>query len=518
MVLACSPAPPPGVILNRSNGGEPKSLDPQHIDGVWEANIVGDMLMGLTTEDAAARPIPGAATHWSVSPDGKTWTFRIRNHLWSDGMPVTASDFVFAWRRLMDPGNAAPYAYNLWAVKNARAISAGALPVTALGVEAVDDRTLMVTLEHPAPYLPELLDHHTAYPLPRHAVEKYGNDWTRPEHYVANGPYLVKSWVPNDRIALMKNPRFYDAKHVRIDVVNYYPTVDTGAALNRLRAGELDTQNPLPAQEIGWLRAHMPEALRIVPYLGVSYISINFKRKPFGDIRVRKALNLAYNREAVVKNILRLGETPAFGMVPPGVANYPGGAAMDFKSLSYRERVTRAQASMRAVGFGPGNRLRANYATTTDPDNKRIAAAIQSMMRAIYIDLDIIQSDIQVHFQKLQEHDFDLAAASWIADFSDASNFLDLLQTGGGKNYGGYSNPAYDALIEKAQNTADSKARGELLQKAEQTALDGYAWIPVRFLVTRDLVEPYVKGWVANNRDFNRTRWLWIGVKRKAPG
>ena len=180
----CSPPPPEGPYLNRGNGGEIRSLDPHYIQGQWEANVLGDLQMGLATEDARSRPIPGAAESWSVSPDGKTWTFHIRKHLWSDGVPVTAQDFVFAWRRILDPKTAAPYAYNMWVIKNARAISAGTLPTTALGAHAVDDRTLVVQLEHPANYLPELLTHEAAYPIPLHTYRKYGNAWSRVKNYL----------------------------------------------------------------------------------------------------------------------------------------------------------------------------------------------------------------------------------------------------------------------------------------------------------------------------------------------
>ncbi len=510
---SCSPAPPPGVTLNRGNGGEPRSLDPQQIGASAEANIAGDLMMGLTTEDANARPIPGAATHWQVSPDGLTWTFHIRNHLWSDGRPVTAEDFVFAWRRLLDPKTAAPYAYNLWVLKNAKAISAGRLPPTALGVTARDSRTLVVRLEHPAPYLPELLHHHTAYPLPRHVVEQYGAAWSQPAHYVGNGAYVVKEWVPNDHITLLKNKRFYDAKGVRIDVVNYYPSVNSSAALSRFRAGELDTQTPLPAQEIGWLHAHLPKALRMVPYLGVAYVSINQARPPLSDLRVREALDLAFDRRAIVDKILRLGEAPAYAMVPPGIANYPGGAAMIFASEPYAARLKKARALMTAAGYGADHPLNLDYLTTTDPDNLRVAAAVQSMMRSIDVNLTITQADVQIVIQRMNAHDFDLAANSWIADFDDASNFLDLLRCHGGKNYGDYCSPAYDALLDHAERTADARARGVLLERAEQMALDDYAWIPVRFMVTRDLVKPTVRGWIANRRDVNRSRWLWIAAK-----
>ncbi|MBI3675338.1 MAG: peptide ABC transporter substrate-binding protein [Proteobacteria bacterium] len=509
---ACSSSTPAqhGMVLNRGNGGEPKTLDPQQIDGTWESNIVGDMLIGLTTDDPEAKPIPGAALSWETSADGKTWTFHIRPHLWSDGVPVTAHDFVFAWQHLLDPRTASAYAYNLWLVKNGQQISAGNLPPTALGVSAPDDKTFVVALEHPAPYLLELLTHHSTFPLPKHVVEKYGAQWTQPGHIVSNGPYMLKDWRPNDHLTLIKNPKFYDAKTVRIDTVNFYPTTDTQAALKQFRAGALDTQNPLPALEIDWMRAHIPDALQIKPYLGIAYMVANSSHKPFDDVRIREAIDLAVNREMIAQRIYKLGEPAAYSIVPSGVANYPGGTALRFKTLSYDQRIERAQALMTAAGYGPSRHLQTTYSATTDNDNKRAAAAIQSMLRAIYIDVEIVSSDIQIHFANLQSGNFDLAGAAWIADFNDASNFLDLLRGDSGKNYGRYNRPAYDALLDKAQQQADAKARGEILKQAEQMALDDYAWIPVRYLVTRDLVQPYVKGWKPNLRNFNRTRWLWV--------
>jgi len=514
VIAACSPAAPHrGMTLNRGNGGEPASLDPHFIDLTLEANIVGDLLVGLVTEDRAGNPIPGAAVSWETSKDGLTWTFHLRRHLWSDGVPVTSQDFIYAWRRILDPRTGAKYGYNLWVFKNAEAISNGKLPPSALGADAANDDTLVLQLEHPAPYLPQLLMHQTTLPLPRHALFKYGAAWSTPEHYVSNGAYVLKEWYPNDHITLVKNPLFYDAAHVRVDTVNYFPTGDTEAALRRLRAGELDIQNPLPAYEIGWMRAHIPSALQVAPYLGVSYLTMNETRAPFGDRRVREAVNLAVSRERIASRVYKLGELPAYSMVPPGTANFPGHAALDFKAMPYDARVAKAQALMREAGYGPKNRARITYETTGDPDTKRSAAALQSMLKPIYMDVDIAQVDIQIHFANMQQHDFDIAGATWIADFDDATNFLDLLRSDSGLNYGSYKNPAYDALLNKAQLETDAKARGELLDRAEQMALDDYPWVPVRFLVTRDLVQPSVKGWVANIRDVNHTRWLWIAGK-----
>ena len=507
--LACAPASAL-TTLNRGNSSELKSLDPHFIDGLNESSVEGDILIGLLTMDAAAAPIPGAATSWTTSPDGKTWTFHLRDHLWSDGTPVTAQDFVFAWQRLLDPKTGAAYAYNLWVVKNAHAISLGKLPPSALGVHAPDDKTLVVELEHPAAYLPELLTHDTAYPLPRHVVLAKGNTWSKPGTFVGNGPYVPREWVVNDHITLVKNPRFYDAAHVRIDVVNFYPTPDSDSALRRLRAGELDTQTPIPLTQIDWLRKNMAATLHTKPFLGLSYMSLNTRRPPLNDIRLRRALNLAFDRETITQKVLRLGEPPAYGIVPPATANYPGGQSLDFRALPMPARIAKAQWLMTQMGYGPDKHLHLTLETFDDPNNRRIAAVTQAMLTQIWVDLDIVAIDAAVHSRNMQQGNFDIAVASWFADFNDATNFLDLLRSDSGNNYGRYTNLVFDRALDAAQQEPDAHKRGALLAAAEGLALKDYPWIPMRFRTTQDLVQPYVKGWVDNARDLHRTRWLWI--------
>ncbi len=514
LLFGCSPHEDTGPVLNRGNGPDIKSLDPAFIQGTWEAWVVGDMIMGLTTEGARSEPVAGAAVSWSVSRDGLEWTFHLRHHLWSDGVTVTAADFVTAWRRLLDPRTAAPYAYNLWVVKNAHAISAGKLSPSALGIRAVDDRTLSVTLEHPAAYLPELMDHQVAWPIPRHAYLKYGEAWSKPKNFVGNGPYIIEEWTPGERVTLVKNPLFYDAPHVRIRTVYYYQTDNSEAALRRFRAGQLDTLDPFPDTQIDWMRAHIPGALRVAPYLGIAYFAMNFTRRPFMDIHLREAINLATDREVVTGKIHRIGETPAYRIVPPGVANYPGTAALWFKDLPHAQRIAKAQSLMRAMGYGPEHTLRLELLTSTNPDSVRNASAFQAMMERIYIQIEIVSVEGHVFQQMVQNREFDIATPSWIADFNDAGNFLDLLRSGSGENYAGYSNPKYDALLDDAEAISDPAARGEKMQEAEKLALADYAWVPAYFMVTRDLVQPYVKGWIPNPRDINRTRWLWIEGRR----
>ena len=501
---------PGGIALNRGNPSEPKSLDPAKIDLIAEFNIVGDLLLGLTTEDAQGNPIAGAAESWEVSDDGRTWTFRLREHLWSDGVPVTAEDFVFGWRRILEPSMAAPYAYYLYPVKNARQVNSGAMPATALGVAAPDDKTFVVTLENPIPFMTELVTHATTFPAPRHIVEAKGEEWSRPGSYVSNGPYVLREWVPDDHITIVKNPRFYDAANVKIDVVNFYPTPDGDSALRRLRAGELDTQDPIPPLQIDFLRANMADALKIAPTLTVAYAAINLTRKPLDDIRIREALNLAVDRETLVDRILKIGDVPAYNMVPSGTANYPGGAQMRFKTLPLEQRLARAQELMRAAGYSAERPLQVRWATTTNAVTRQTVAPLQEMWRRIYVDVQIDQSDTQINYQKLEDGDFDLGSASWVADYNDPSNFLDVLRTGGGNNYSRYANPKFDAALDQAAAERGLERRGQMLAEAEQLMLDDYPAVFVRFQTQPAIVQPYVKGWVPNNKQLNRTRWLTV--------
>jgi oligopeptide transport system substrate-binding protein len=496
------------TVLNRGNGAEPESLDPAHAGSAMETNILGDLMVGLTTLDPAARPIPGIATHWETSADGLTWTFHLRECRWSDGKPVTAQNFVFAWRRLLDPKTAARGAQLLWVIRNARDITAGRKPAAVLGATATSPNILKVTLEHPAPYLPELLALPAALPLPPAPSFK-------PGQYISNGPYLLKAWQPNDYIRLARNPAFYDAAMVKIDTVNYFPTVDSQAALRRLRAGELDMQTPLPTTELSWLKTNMPAALHIMPSLALAYLPMNLRDPALADIRVRRALALVYDREAVAEKVMKRGETPAYAYVPPGIGNYRNGPQLDFKFLPYPARLAQAKRLMQDAGFGPFNKLTLTYLTPGNPDNKRLATVFQAMARQIYVDVRITTADYAQVLRAMRQGQYQLGYTNWLADFSDASNFLDLLRSDSPVNYAGYRSAKFDAAMAAAEAEPDPARRTHLLQQAEGIALADLPWLPIRFLSQSEAVGPRVGGYVPNARDFNASRWLWIKGPRK---
>jgi oligopeptide transport system substrate-binding protein len=495
--------------LYRGNGAEPDTLDPQLASTQYENNIIGDMFLGLMTEDALGDPVPGAAVARSVSHGGLVHTFRLRNHCWSDGVPVTADDFVFGLRRLLDPKTAGQYAAILYGMRNAEAVNAGHLPTEALGAHARDTHTLELEFNVQVPYINELFTHFSTFAAPRHVIARHGEKWLQPANMVTNGAYVLKEWVPNDHILLEKNPRFYDAANTAIDKVYYYPTQDYFAALTRFRAGDIDVQTGVPPQEIEWLKYNLPGALRVHPYIATLYVLFNVGQKPFDDRRVREALSLAIDREVVAGRIMGAGEEPAYAFVPSHMPGYPGQAGLDFRALSMAMRAARARTLLKQAGFGPDNPLTFDFNIADTSDARLISVALQAMWQVVGAQARIAPSDEKNHYNTLVRRDFSVAWAGWVADYRDARDYLFLCQsTARDLNNGAYDNPEFDALLSRSDQEADPVKRGLLLEQAEQIMLDDVALAPVVNEVSRNLVSSVVRNWNENSLNLNRSRYL----------
>ncbi len=500
------------ATLNIHNGGDPTSLDPQKISGDWENRIDGDIFEGLVTEDPKDNPIPGQAASWTISPDQKVYTFKLRDGIkWSDGQPVTAQDFVFAFQRLMDPKTAAQYAYLQYTIKNAEKINKGEIKdPTQLGVKAIDDKTLEITLENPTPYFLNALMHYTAYPLPKHVVEAKGDQWVKIENIVTNGPYKPVEWVPGSHVTNVKNDQYYDAKDVKIDKVNFYTLEDQAAALKRYRAGEFDILTSFPADQFDWIQKNLPGQAHVVPFLGTYYYVLNATKPPFNDKRVRQALSMAVNREVIGPKILGTGELPMYSWVPPGTANYGEPAYVSWKDEPYKQKVEEAKKLLKEAGFGPDHPLKAQLRYNTNDNHKRIAVAIAAMWKPLGVDIELYNTETKVHYDEMQRGEVQIGRAGWLADYNDPINFLNLLSTGVEMNYGRWSNKDYDALIKQGNEEIDLKKRAEVYKKAEQLALDDSAAIPIYYYVSQNIVAPKVQGFVDNIQDIHRTRWLSV--------
>lgn len=496
--------------LRRGNGAEPQTLDPHKAVTQWDDWIMGDMFVGLMHQDAAANPIPCAATGFTTSEDGLTHTIHLRDHLWSDGVPVTADDYVFSLRRIADPKTAAQYVSILYPIVNMEEASSGKLPPDSIGVRAVDARTLEIRTRYQTPYIEQLLMHQTMYAVPRHVVEKHGDAWMKPQNIAVNGPFILKEWVPNDHVRLAKNPRFYDAGKVALDEVWFYPTEDANAALKRFRAGELDLCNRCPSQpQVAALRKEMPGVMQISPFIATYFLLANEKRPPFDDPRVREALSLAMDRETLTDKVLRAGSLPAYNLLPPGMPGYPYTAKLAFKGQALAARQEKARALLAAAGFGPGNPLTFDLTTYNKIEWKLAIVALQAMWAEIGVRMRPLPIDSQIMYAMERSHDFAVCTTGWVADYRDPKNFLFLFQTSSTDlNYGQYSNAKFDAMVAQSDHIRDAGTRLALMAQAEQLLLDESGVIPLFHDVTRDIVSPQVKGWISNPADFNRSRFL----------
>ncbi|HEY0917695.1 MAG TPA: peptide ABC transporter substrate-binding protein, partial [Devosia sp.] len=334
------------VTLNLGNGSEPGSLDPHKVSGDWENRIVGEYMEGLVAEDIRANAIPGQAESWTISDDGLVYTFKLRSDaLWSDGVPVTAQHFVDAFQRLFDPATASEYAYLQTPIKNSAKIQSGEITdFSQLGVKAIDDKTLEITLEASTPYFLQALTHYTAYPIRKDVIEKFGDQWTQPGNIVGNGPYNIVEWVPGSYLRGVKSDTYYGKDALKIDEIRWENTEDLTAALNRYRAGELDILTDFPADQYEFLQQNYPGQAHVAPFLGIYYYVLNQSKPPLDDVNVRKALSISVLRDVIGPDVLGTGELPAYGWVPDGTANYEGVPyAPEWAEQPYEQRVAEAK-------------------------------------------------------------------------------------------------------------------------------------------------------------------------------
>ncbi len=526
MVQGCAPAktaandcPAGKVCLRAGNGVEVISLDPHKVSGTGDHRVLLDSMVGLTMADARDEVVPGVAERWETSADGLTWTFYLRGAEWSDGVPVTADDFVFSLRRILKPETAAEYASLLYPILGAQAVNEGKAAPETLGVRAVSPRVLEIRLEHPAPYLLQLAKHQTMYPVPRHVVEKYGSAWSKPQHYVSNGPYTIVSWKLGDRIKAVKNPRFWDAGKVCVDQISYYPTTDNITAERQVRRGELDMNADIQSNRIALLREKMPGYVRTHTYLGVSYLTYNNNVVALRDVRVRRALSMAIDREFITRKLMRGGQQPAYTFIPPGVANYQAVTLPEWAGWSFARRQAEARRLLAEAGYGPGRPLKIEIKHRNSADPSLIMPAIQADWKEVGVEARLAQNEPQIAYAAYRARDFQVADAAWVADYNDPMTFLYLMNsTTGAQNYGDYKNPAYDSLLKKADNEPDAAVRAGHLAQAERTMLDDAIVAPVFFYVNKNLVNPGVTGWVANLGDIHPTQYLCRQGARKQPG
>jgi oligopeptide transport system substrate-binding protein len=481
------------------NLAEPASLDPHLVNAYTDSNILVALFEGLTVlDEKTSEALPGVAEKWDVSTDGLVYTFHLRpNARWSNGDRVTAADFAFSFQRILLPKIAAEYSYMLWPIKNAEAFNAGKIAdFSAVGVKVIDDATLQLTLERPTPYLPALAAHNTWMPVHRATLEKAGRiddrlaRWTRPETFVGNGPFVLTEWTPNARIVVTKNPHYWDAAHNGLERVIFFPTENPETEERDFRAGQVHVTFDLPKGKIPGYRALSPSPLRIDPMLNITYLNFNVTKPPFNDARVRRALSLGIDRDAIARTVMNGAWLPARTFTPPGCGSYaaPRRAPDDFAE---------ARRLLAESGHPNGQGLPViPVQVLNDSNQPRIVEAIQAMwQRELGVRITIEQYEQKIWLQNQQTMTHTLATLAWNGDFADPVTFLGILTGGNGNNWTGWANQDYDRLLDQAANTADAAARFDLLRKAEALMLDDAPVAPLFFRAKTYLIHPAVKNW-----------------------
>jgi oligopeptide transport system substrate-binding protein len=492
-------------VFRINNMVEPESLDPGVVTGVPEHRILSNLFEGLTTTDPKdLSPRPGMAASWTLSKDGLTYTFKLRDSTWTDGRPVTAQDFVFAWERVLNPKSGAKYAQHLFHVKNGEAYNAGRLTdFGQVGARALDPKTLQVTLKSPTEYFLDLTNFYTLYPLPRWALEAHGRDWVKPGKLISNGPFKLASWVPQKELVLERNSGHWDASSVKLQKAIFLPTDDVNTAYKQFLAGDSDWIPTVPPSQI--VAAKTKPEYYASPYLGTYYFRFNVTKPPVSDVRVRKALSLAVDRESLTKFVTKAGEVPYSGFVPAGLRGYEGPRGLGFDPAAAKKLLAEA-------GYPDGMRFpKTELLYNTSDLHRVITQAVQQMWKEhLGIQVDLVNVEWKVYLARQGSLDYQISRAGWIGDYVDPNTFLEMWKTGGGNNQTGWSSKRFDELMDQAARLLNAKDRMRAMQDAETILLDEAPVLPLFTYVNKGMLSKKVKGWYPNILDQHPLKYISI--------
>lgn len=509
---------PPGTVLAekqelvRNNGSEPASLDPHKVESDVEFNIISDLFEGLVSVSPAGEIQPRLAEKWE-NKENTVWTFHLRPGItWSDETAITAQDIVWSWQRLVSPLTASPYSSypgNMHIV-NAKEIAEGKKAPETLGVKAVDDATLEVTLTQPNAAFLAMLAHPSLVPIDKVLVNRFGEQWTKPEHIVTSGPYKLSAWVVNERIVAERNPRYWDNEHTVINKVTWLPIHSEAADVNRYKAGEIDIVYTVPINQFAQLKKTMGDQLNVSPQLATYYYEFNTTRPPFNDPRVRLALNMALDKDIIAEKVLGQGQRPAWLISQPDI----GGVKLqnpEYASWPREKRIAEAKKLLSEAGYSDNHPLVFNLLYNTSESHQRVAIAASSMWKKnLGVEAKLQNQEWKTMLDTMHTHNFDAVRYAWIADYDDAATFLNNFRTGDSENTSQYSNPAYDEALKNAAKASDGVTRGKYYQQAEDLLAKDVPAVPVYHYVRTHLVKPWVGGFTPDKLGYYFTKDMYI--------
>lgn len=498
-------------VLHRGNGAEVQTLDPHLAEGVPASNILDDLYEGLVTGGTGGEFSPGVAESWEILDDGKRYLFYLRkNARWSNGDSLTADDFVYSFRRILDPATASSISQFLAPIAGAAAVMRGEAPPDTLAVRALQPHLLEIRLHAPTPHFLILLRERFGFPVHRQTVEQYGDHFSRPGKLVSNGAYTLSEWVVQSHIMLQKNPYYWDVEGTAIDQVYFYPIEDQNSELNRYRAGELDYTYEIPNKKFRWVRQNLQDELKIHPYMGIYYYGFNLTRPPFKGNRIlRQALSLAIDRNVITDKITGTGERPAYSWVPDVFSSYSS-QSLAYKDLSRKEQIAMARRLYEEAGYSKANPLELELRYNTSENHKKIAIAIAAMWKQVLgVKTRLVNEEWKVFLKNRNQKKLtQIFRAGFIGYYPYA--YLELLHSSHQMNDMGYSDATFDNLLQKATLETDTEERTRLMQQAEKMILDEQALIPVFSYVSKHLLKPHVGGYVPNPEDKMYTKDLFL--------
>ncbi|MDE9444061.1 peptide ABC transporter substrate-binding protein [Xenorhabdus bovienii] len=499
--------------LVRQLKDEPASLDPIKSFGLTEAQVLRDLLEGLVNQDVYGEPIPGVAIDWKTT-DNQTWVFTLRqNARWSNGDKVTASDFVYSWRRLVNPANASSFSWfaALSGIQNAQEIIDGKLPSEKLGVEAIDPYTLKVSLDRPVPYFPNMTTNFSLYPVHKQGIEEYGNDWTRVGHLVGNGAFMLTGRVVNEKIVLTPNPYYWDHKSTVLKKVTFLPINQESHATKRYLAGDLDITESFPKNMYQKLLRDIPGEVFTPDQLGTYYYAFNTQRAPTNDIRVRRALSMTIDRKLIAGKILGTGEKPAWRFTPDVTAGFQPEKSRQ-EILTQQELDNQARTLLKEAGYGFDNPLKLSLLYNNLENNQRIAIAISSeWKKKLGVEVKLVNQEWKTYVDNRNTGNFDVVRASWTGDYNEPSSFLSLLTSTHSGNLAKFHNSAYDTLLKEASQETDEMARNRDYNQAEKIITEQAPIAPIYQYTNGRLIKSWLKGYpITNPEDVAYSHSMYI--------
>ena len=518
--LAFAANVPDGVTLSkkqtlvRNNGTEPQSLDPHRIEGVAESHLSRDLFEGLVIINVDGEMESRLAKSWE-SDDFITWRFKLKPDIkWSNGDALTAHDFEYAWKRLVDPATGSPYASYLQYAHfaNVDEIINGEMPADALGVKALDDETLEITLTTAVPYLPKLLAHTAMAPVPRNTIEQYGDQWTNPGKFVGNGAYKLKAWQVNEYILLERNTDYWDNAHTVIDEVTFLPITSEVTEAQRYRAGEIDVTANVPIDLFAKLQKEIPDEIKVSPYLCTYYYGINNSRAPFTDIRVREALKLALDQEILTNRVKAQGDIPAYSFTPPYISGLEALTVPEWFNTPMKARSEKAKALLKEAGFDEKNPLKIKLLYNTSDLHKKMGIASASLLKQnAGIEMTLDNREWKTYADSRRQGDYDVVRASWCADYNEPSSFLNMMIGDSSVNTVHYKSAEFDEMMARTLTAESEEARAKFYQEAEEKLDADSVIMPIFYYANLGLVKPHVGGYSGKNQlGYYYTKDLYI--------